>query len=118
MVLALTQPSLVRRLIVADIAPVAYGHTQLGFIASMRGLDLSKVEKRSDADRLLAAEIDNAGIRAFLLQSLDIKGKRWRLNLDVLETEMPKIMGFPDIHSQFNEATLFLSGGASDYVFA
>jgi len=116
MVLALKNPDLVRRLIVADIAPVSYTHTQIGFIAAMRGLDLSLVEKRSDADRLLATEVEDAGIRAFLLQSLDIKTKRWRLNLDVLEAEMPKIMGFPDLDIQFNDATLFLSGGASDYV--
>lgn len=116
MVLALQHPTLVRRLIVADIAPVRYTHTQIGFIDAMRGLDLSQVEKRSDADRLLAPEVKDAGIRAFLLQSLDIKAKRWRLNLDVLEAEMPKIMSFPDLSSQFGNATLFLSGGASDYV--
>lgn len=116
MVLALTQPALVRRLIIADIAPVAYTHTQLGFIKSMRDLDLSQVEKRSDADRLLATEISDAGVRAFLLQSLDIKGKKWRLNLDVLEAEMPKIMAFPDLKTQFDGPTLFLSGGTSDYV--
>lgn len=116
MTLALIHPALVRRLIVADIAPVPYVHTQLGFISAMRGLDLSQVEKRSDADRLLATEITDAGIRAFLLQSLDIKAKRWRLNLDVLEAEMPKIMSFPDTDTQFDGPTLFLSGGASDYV--
>lgn len=116
MVLALSQPALVRRLIVADIAPVPYSHTQVGFISAMRGLDLSQVEKRSDADRLLAHEVDDAGVRAFLLQSLDIKARKWRLNLDVLEAEMPKIMGFPDIKAQFDKPTLFLSGGASDYV--
>lgn len=38
MVLALTRPELVRRLIVADIAPVAYSHTQDGPLAAMQGL--------------------------------------------------------------------------------
>ena len=116
MALALMRPDLVRRLIVADIAPVAYSHTQLPFIHAMRGLDLSAITKRSEVDKLLAAQIDDAGIRAFLLQSLDVKGKRWRLNLDVLEAEMPKIMGFPDLGGQFDGPTLFLSGGLSDYV--
>lgn len=116
MVLAVTHPDLVRRLIIADIAPVAYGHTQIPLIHAMRRLDLSKVEKRSDADRVLATEINEASVRAFLLQSLDVKGKRWRLNLDVLEAEMPKIMDFPDLGGQFDGPTLFLSGGASDYV--
>ena len=116
MVLALQHPTLVRRLIVADIAPISYTHTQIGFIDVMRRLDLSRVEKRSDANRLMAADIEDAGVRAFLLQSLDVKAKRWRLNLDVLEAAMPDIMGFPDLNGTFAGPTLFLSGGASDYV--
>ncbi len=116
MVLALQHPTLVRRLIVADIAPVTYAHTHSGFIENMRRLDLSRVNKRSDADRMLAADIEDVGVRAFLLQSLDIKAKRWRLNLDVLEAEMPEITGFPDLSNQFDGPVLFLSGGASDYV--
>jgi len=116
MVLALEHPALVRRLIVADIAPVAYTHTQIGFIDVMRNLDLSRVENRSDADRLMGADVEDAGVRAFLLQSLDVKAKRWRLNLDSLEAGMPNIMGFPDLNGTFDGPTLFLSGGASDYV--
>ncbi|AXX98728.1 alpha/beta fold hydrolase [Profundibacter amoris] len=116
MMLALTHPALVRRLLVADIAPVVYDRTQVPYIHAMRGLDLTQVEKRSDADRLLAKDIPEDGVRAFLLQSLDIKGKRWRLNLDGLEREMPLIMGFPDVDGTFDGPTLFLSGGESDYV--
>jgi len=116
MVLALTRPALVRRLLVADIAPVVYDRTQAPYIHAMRGLDLSQVQKRSDADRLLADTIPEEGVRAFLLQSLDIRNKRWRLNLDVLEREMPKIMGFPDVKGAFDGPALFLSGGDSDYV--
>ena len=118
MVLALQHPALVRRLIIADIAPVTYTHTQVGFIDVMRRMDLSRVEKRSDADRLMAADVEDASVRAFLLQSLDVKAKRWRLNLDVLEAEMPDIMGFPDMGGTFGGPTLFLSGGASDYVLS
>ena len=39
MALALTHPQLVRRLIIADIAPVAYTHTQAMFIDAMRSID-------------------------------------------------------------------------------
>ncbi len=116
MALALTQPDRLRRLIVADIAPVSYQRTQTPFIDAMRKLDLSQIERRSDADRLLAKDIADAGVRAFLLQSLDLKEKRWRLNLDVLEAEMPAIMGFPDLQGPFQGPTLFLVGGNSDYI--
>lgn len=116
MVLALTRPDLVERLIVADIAPVQYGHDQLRFIEAMRSLDLSDLTSRSEADQRLRAQVPELAVRAFLLQSLDVANRRWRLNLDVLEAEMPRIMGFPEIPGAFGGATMFLSGGASDYV--
>ncbi|MEL6209694.1 MAG: alpha/beta hydrolase, partial [Pseudomonadota bacterium] len=37
-------------------------------------------------------------------------------NLDALEAEMAKIMGFPPVEATFEGPALFLSGGASDYV--
>ncbi len=111
MVLALQRPDLVKRLIVADIAPVTYTHSQSQHIAAMRAVDLGMVEKRSDAGKTLDPEV-----RDFLLQSLDVAGRKWKLNLDVLEAEMPKIIGFPNISGQFDAPTLFLSGADSDYV--
>ncbi|MFG6563079.1 alpha/beta fold hydrolase [Sulfitobacter sp. 1A13421] len=117
MMLALTRPELLRRVIVADIAPVAYGHTQQMFIDAMRGVDLSGVERRSDAEAQLAEAGVERALQSFFTQSLDLPGKRWRLNLDALEAEMPKIIGWPeDVTGQFAGPTLFLSGGASDYV--
>jgi len=82
----------------------------------MRDLDLDQVETRGDADRQLQAHIDDAGVRAFLLQSLDVKARRWRLNLDVLADEMDSIIGFPHVSGTFDGPTLFLSGANSDYV--
>jgi pimeloyl-ACP methyl ester carboxylesterase len=116
MILALTRPDLVNRLIVADIAPVQYTHDQNQFIAAMRAVDLSKVEKRSDAIDQLAQNVDDPTLRSFFTQSLALNGRKWRLNLDVLEAEMPKIIGFPEISGSFEGRTLFLSGSASDYV--
>ncbi len=116
MVLALQQPDAVRSLVVADIAPVAYTHSQMPFIEAMRAVDLSRVEKRSDAAEQLAASVEDKTLQAFFTQSLDIKGKRWRLNLDALADQMPQIMGFPEIEGRYEGPTLFLSGGQSDYV--
>ena len=116
MVLALSHPDRVRRLIVADIAPVAYGHTQAHLIAAMRSVDLDAVTNRRDADEQLSAHVEEPSVRAFLLQSLDVKGKQWRLNLDALEAEMPKVLSFPEIQGRFDGPTLFLTGAESDYV--
>lgn len=117
MALALTQPALIRKLIIADIAPVAYTHTQAMFIDAMRAVDLSQVTRRSDANAQLAQAGVEPALQSFFTQSLDVENKRWRLNLDVLEAEMPKIIGWPDgLTGPFDGPTLFLSGGASDYV--
>ncbi|MFZ5964973.1 alpha/beta fold hydrolase [Thalassococcus sp. BH17M4-6] len=116
MVLAITQPALVNRLIVADIAPVPYSHSQIQYIEAMRAVDLARVEKRSDAVAQLAAHVPDPGLQAFFTQSLDLKEKRWKLNLDTLAAEMDKVLGFPDVSGQFDGPTLFLSGAESDYV--
>ena len=116
MVLALTQPQKVASLIVADIAPVGYRHTQLPLIEAMQRLDLSGISSRRDADNALAQSVAEPAVRAFLLQSLDVADKRWRLNLDVLGAEMDKIIGFPAMSQHYGGPTLFLRGGKSDYV--
>lgn len=120
MQLALTRPELVGKLIVADIAPVAYSHDQSGHIHAMRALDLTHLTSRAEADRRLSALIDDAALRAFFLQSLDLKAEppEWRLNLDVLEAEMPKIVGWPGTTGRFDHPTLFLTGALSHYVRA
>ncbi len=116
MTLALRQPDLVNRLIVADIAPVAYSHSQLPYLDAMQSLDLSGVEKRSDAAEALQDAVDDPSLVPFFLQSLDVPDKRWRLNLETLRREMPGIMGFPQIDARFTHPTLFLTGAKSDYV--
>ncbi len=114
MALALKFPAKVRRLIVADIAPVTYAHSQLGPLDAMRNVDLAAIHNRADAKAALG-DLE-PGVADFLLQSLDMKDRKWRLNLDTLAAEMDKILGFPDFTRQFDGPTLFLSGGASHYV--
>ena len=118
MQLALTEGALVRRLVVADIAPVAYAHDQTPHITAMRGLDLTDLTSRSEADRRLSATIADPSLRAFFLQSLDLKANpaEWRLNLEVLQAEMPGIVGWPGSTGRFDGPTLFLAGADSHYV--
>jgi esterase len=118
--LALSHPDLVSRLVVADIAPVTYGHSQSHLIRAMRGMDLSGLSDRREADARLARNVDDPSVRAFLLQSLDLRANppRWRLNLDVLESGMDGITGWPDPTGlpPFGGKALFLAGALSDYV--
>jgi pimeloyl-ACP methyl ester carboxylesterase len=120
MAMALLHPGSVARLIVADIAPVAYGHAaaQRAIIAALRALDLAGVTSRAEADRRLQPAIPDAALRAFLLMSLEIgaEGPRWRMNLRVLDAEMDRIIGWPDLPGRFERPVLFLSGAQSAYV--
>ena len=116
MLLALKRPNLVRNLIIADIAPVKYEHDQSQFIEAMQKVDLSKVEKRSDATLALSKFVEDKSLQNFFTQSLDIKAKRCKLNLKVLRSEMSEILSFPKIESEFSGHSLFLKGEKSDYI--
>lgn len=118
MVLALTAPERVGRLIVADMSPVAYDRTQLPYVRAMEAVDLGGVTRRSEAEAALAAAVPEAAIRTFLAQSIALgpDGASWKLNLPVLGAEMPKIMGWPETGGHYDGPTLFLLGADSDYV--
>lgn len=118
MMLALSRGNLVERLIVADIAPVSYGHSQAHNIQAMRSVDLAAVDRRSDAEAQLAAQGVEPALCSFFTQSLDLPERRWRLNLDALAANMPAILSFPDVQGSFGGPALFLSGAQSDYVRA
>ena len=103
---------------VADIAPVTYDHSQNHLVQAMMELDLTGLSLRSEADERLSRTVSDPGVRAFLLQSLDLKSDppRWKLNLEVLREEMECITGWPDTPGVFDGPTLFVSGAQSDYV--
>ncbi|HEY4471629.1 MAG TPA: alpha/beta fold hydrolase [Stellaceae bacterium] len=120
MVAALQHPERVEQLIIADIAPVSYPMRHLREVEAMRRLDLTGIQRRSQADVALASAIPDAAERAFLLQNLifDNGGARWRLNLEAIEQEMPRLVDFPAISGgrTYDGPTLFIAGGRSDYV--
>ena len=92
MVLALTQPALVERLAVLDIAPVTYRHGYDAYVAAMRGIALSPELTRGAADAALAAVVEAAA--------------------------MPEMMAWADPPgaAPFAGPALFLRGAESDYV--
>ncbi len=120
MVEALAHGEEVERLVVVDIAPVAYQPRHLAYVRAMRALDLGGVKRRSDVDARLAPEVADAAERAFLLQNLVFADGRagWRLNLAAIEREMPQLAGFPAMPpgAAYGGPALFISGGQSDYL--
>lgn len=119
MALALSRPESVRRLVVLDIAPIAYRHSQQEYVDAMQALDLTGLKLRSEADRRLSESVDEPGVRAFLLQSLDLKTDppRWKMNLPVLSDQMALLTGWPETlkPGAFTGPALFLAGSESGY---
>lgn len=120
MVLALGQGAAVERLIVVDIAPVAYPPAHLAYVRAMRTLDLGGVKRRGEADARLAPFVADAAERMFLLQNLVFEDGQahWRLNLATIERAMPLLVGFPALPAgaAYRGPALFIAGGRSDYL--
>jgi pimeloyl-ACP methyl ester carboxylesterase len=119
MQLACTRPERVSKLLVADIAPRHYPPHHDYILEAMEALPLAQLKTRTEADEALALNLDNWGIRQFLLKNLYWKSPGefgLRFNLEVLKTKMKEI-GEPLPEDMVYEGpTCFLRGGASDYI--
>ena len=56
----------------------------------------------------LAESVPEPELRSFFAQSIDLKNKRWKLNLDVLEREMEKIISFPQLPDNTKKLHFFI----------
>lgn len=118
MALALAEPQLVSRLVVADIAPVTYPPALRAYVEAMQAITLRPGLSRRDADAALAEVVPEAGIRSFLLQNLRLQDDppAWRLGLDEIAAAMPALEGFPETEAQYPGPVLVLAGEQSGYV--
>lgn len=119
MQLACTQPERVSKLLVADIAPRLYPPHHQYILEALEALPLPQLTSRAEADEALAQNLDNWGIRQFLLKNLYWKSPGelgLRINLSILKTKMQEIgEPLPD-DMVYPGPTVFLRGGASDYI--
>jgi esterase len=117
--LALDQPKHVERLIVADIAPIAYRHANQAIADAMLALPLTPGMTRAEASAGLAHTVADPGIRSFLLLNLRLGGgehPRWQIGLSELAAGMDAIQGWDDGGTPYEGPTLFVTGGTSSYV--
>ncbi len=121
MALALTRPEMVEKLVVMDIAPVAYDHDYEEYVEAMLALPLSPALTRGEADQALAQIVKAAPMRAFLLNNLVLGAEpRWRVGLQEIKAAMPDLLDWKELPGQrpFTGPALFLRGALSDYVTA
>ncbi|QLE01607.1 alpha/beta fold hydrolase [Galbibacter sp. BG1] len=119
MLLAVTNPSSVERLLIADIAPKYYPPHHQTIINGLQALDFSSISSRSDADEELSKYISDWGTRQFLLKNLYWKDKEtlaFRFNLPVLSEAQDEIGEALPSQKTFPGKTLFLRGSKSEYI--
>ncbi|MEW9824258.1 MAG: alpha/beta fold hydrolase [Candidatus Symbiodolus clandestinus] len=114
MAMALLAPQWLERLVVLDIAPVAYSSSRhqplFAAFAEIAALD---IKQRQVAAQILRAASINEGIIQFLLKSFD--NGQWRFNWPVLEQCYPAISGW-GISGQWLGPSCFIGGQRSDYL--
>ncbi len=130
MVLALQHPARVERLCVVDVAPVAYrsAHSFDRYVEAMRGLDLTALVSRADADAAMTDAVPDPVVRGFLLQNLrrhhdpspGAPAWYWQPNLEVIGRRLDVITGWPADElaevSPYDGPVLWVRGERSDYV--
>jgi esterase len=114
MAVALAAPEAVERLVVADIAPVAYPPHLRGYVAAMAGL--APGLSRGEADAALADAVPEAAVRGFLLQNRRFgPGDGWKIGLGEIGRGMPQIEAW-EAAGRYDGKVLFIAGGRSDYI--
>lgn len=115
---ALTRNDAVERLVVADIAPVPYPPHLRATAEAMAALPLVPGMARAQADAALAGVVPDGGMRAFLLQNLQLGAMPgWRVGIDEI------VAGFADIEAwdapadgRYAGPALFIAGATSNYI--
>jgi esterase len=124
MQLALHQPDLIKRLAVIDIAPKQYTGGHGNIFKALFALDLDTLTDRKEAEQFLTEHLpeEGAGTIQFLLKNLSRRsdaeggGFEWKMNLDVLYANYPRILDKLEGDTPFRKPTLFIRGGESNYI--
>jgi esterase len=118
MQLAMDRPERVERLLVADIAPVAYEASHGAVFQALAAVRSAQPQSRSEAADLLRDSIEEEAVVQFLLLSLkrDPSGCYvWRFNAEGLERDYARILEAPQ-GAGFDGPVLLIHGADSNYV--
>lgn len=127
MEIALRYPNKVQRLMVADIAPVAYAHRHQDIFDAFNAVTLPTLTSRAQADQQMQPHVSEPSTRSFLLKNLERKQGvwSWRMNLKGLIGGYEQLIAGnaqsthqSTTHSTtpFNGEVLFIKGELSSYI--
>ena len=119
MLLATKYPELVNKLIVADIGSKFYPQHHQTILEGLNAVDFSLKPSRGEAEEILSKYISDFGTRQFLLKSLywvEPGQLAFRFNLEVFNNQIGQIGTALPENSKFENPTLFILGGNSNYI--
>jgi esterase len=112
-------PNFLDKLIVVDMGVKAYPMHHNEILKGIKAIDLDHKVSRSEAETAMSEYIHSTGVRQFLLKNLywnEHKMLAWRMNVPVLEKEMPEILRSIHSNKELFIPTLFIRGELSNYV--
>ena len=118
MQVAMDNPELVDKLVVADVAPVQYPPHHNHILAGLDAVAEHSPQQRREADAILARHVSEASVRAFLLKSWqpDDEGSfRWLINREAVKANYANL-GMANVGPPWPGPTLFIKGSESDYI--
>lgn len=121
MQLAELAPDNIQKLIIADIAPVAYEHSHNIILEQMQVVAGKDLTQRRAVDGILAEKVHEPSLRQFLMKNMhrDEAGFwRWTLGLQEIAEAYPNLIAAPALTRPFEKPTLFIKGERSDYIVA
>ncbi|TIB50312.1 hypothetical protein E3P80_00472 [Wallemia ichthyophaga] len=125
MALALAQPHLLRRLIVADMSPqrASISEEFLAYTQTMVDIEHANVRSKKEADEMLKKVESNMAIRQFLLTNAEMNKDtgfyKFRIPVDILRDSIDAIGDFPfgeQSNAVFDKPTTFIKGEHSSYL--
>ncbi|WP_298444436.1 alpha/beta fold hydrolase [uncultured Ferrimonas sp.] len=114
-------PAQVDGLLVADIAPVAYGRRHDTILTALPRLELTAISQRSQAQKQLQQLGIDMATAAFLTKNLtrDAQGGfHWRINLAAIIASYDHIIGALPPLPPFLGPVIMVKGEQSDYILA
>ena len=115
---AAKKEELLEKLVIVDMGIKEYPMHHDHILDGIHAVKLDDVSARREAEDQMDAYIDSYGVKQFLLKNLYWKEKgqlAWRMNVEVLEREMPEILGAFKSEEIFTP-TLFIRGAQSNYI--
>lgn len=116
MKLADIAPELIAKLVIIDIAPVAYPpHRHDNIFAGLFAVKAAKPANRQQAKIEMAKAIKDEGVQQFMLKSFDpTSPDSFKFNLSGLKENYEQIMTWQPV--KVDKPTLFIKGELSDYL--